>query len=171
MMNRTYTIAFRLLFASVVLCVCLATISLAQTPTPTPTPPANPFAPEKAPPLPEGMTGSDTNDPRAKLAPGVYNAGEVSVGMKHLMLLKKPDAFQLGSTDPDSPKVNKTLGTVLGVADPSKLPQSMKLALAGLAFANSDLAFQGNRLFLGNFYGMNIYDISNPARTKLLTSM
>jgi hypothetical protein len=148
----------------------------AQTPSPTPTPtPAaaqqNPFAPQPAPPLPAGMMGSDVNDPRAKLSPGMYDAGEAAVGLKHLMLLKKPDAFELGATDPNDPKVNKTLTTVLGIADPAKTPGAIKLVLAGLGFANSDMAFQGNRLFLGNFYGMNIYDISNPAKTTLLTSM
>jgi hypothetical protein len=117
------------------------------------------------------MTGSDANDPRTKLSPGMYDAGEAAVGMKHVMLLKKPDAFELGASDPNDPKVNKTLTTVLGVGDPSKMPSGIKLVLAGLGFANSDLAFQGNRLFLGNFYGVNIYDISNPAKTSLLTSM
>ena len=33
------------------------------------------------------------------------------------------------------------------------------------------MAFQGNHLFLGNFYGMSIYDISNPSKPTLLTSM
>src|SRR5208282_6767086 len=61
------------------------------------------FAPEPAPALPPGMTGSDANDPRAKLAPGLYDAGEASMGIDHLLLLKKPDAFQLGSSDPDDP--------------------------------------------------------------------
>ncbi len=51
------------------------------------------------------MTGSDADDPRAKLAPGLYDAGEASMGIEHLLLLKKPDAFQLGATDPDDPKV------------------------------------------------------------------
>src|SRR5436853_1711530 len=51
------------------------------------------------------------------------------------------------------------------------MPGATKLVLAGLGFANSDIAFQGNRLFLGNFYGVNIYDISNPAQTSLVTSM
>ena len=116
------------------------------------------------------MTGSDANDPRAKLTPGMYDAGEASMGIKHLMLLKKPDAFQLGSDDPDNPKVQKTLG-LLGVGDSSKMPKPLQLVIAQLAFANSDLAFQGNHLFQGNFYGVNIYDISNPAKTTLLTSM
>ncbi len=183
-MNRVHTIAFRLLIASLVLCSCLTARTLAQTtspspqPSPTPTPEAkpadedggNPFAPEPAPPLPAGMTGSDAGDPRAKLTPGMYDAGETAMGMKHVMLFKKPDAFQLGSDDPDNPKVDKAL-KLIGVGDPSKMPKPIKLVIAGLAFANSDLAFQGNHLFQGNFYGVNIYDISNPAEIKLLTSM
>jgi hypothetical protein len=116
------------------------------------------------------MTGSDANDPRAKLAPGMYDAAETSMGLKHVVLIKKPDAFQLGSDDPDNPKVDKTLGQ-MGVGDPSKMPKPLKLVIAQLAFANSDIAFQGNHLFQGNFYGVNIFDISNPAKTTLLTSM
>ena len=178
-MNRVRTATVQLLAALVVLCSCFAAKTLAQTTSPSPAPSAtpaapqnaNPFAPQPAPPLPAGMTGSDVNDPRAKLSPGMYDAGEAAMGIKHLLLLKKPDAFELGSNDPNDPKVNKTLTTVIGVADPSKMPGATKLVLAGLGFANSDIAFQGNRLFLGNFYGVNIYDISNPAKTTLLTSM
>ncbi len=130
----------------------------------------DPQAPPQAPPLPAGMTGSDANDPRAKLTPGLYDAGETAKGMKHLLLLKKPGPFQLGSDDPASPKVQQTLG-VLGVSDTSKLPKPFQLVMAQLAFANSDLAFRGKHLFQGNFYGVSIYDISNPAKTKLVTSM
>jgi len=182
-MNRVPTMAFRLLVASVVFWSCFAARTQAQTPPPTQesskapeTKPANqegggnPFAPEPAAPLPAGMRGSDANDPRARLAPGMYDAAETSMGIKHLLLLKKPDAFQLGSADPDNPKVQKALG-LLGVRDSSKMPKPMQLVMAQLAFANSDLAFQGNHLFQGNFYGVNIYDISHPAKTTLLTSM
>jgi len=130
----------------------------------------NPFAPQPAPALPPGMTGSDVNDPRAKLTPGLYDAGEAAMGLKHLVLVKKPEAFDLGSTDPDSPKIEKTL-TQLGVGDPAKMPKAMRVVIAGLAFSNSDLAFQGNHLFQGNFYGVNIFDISDPANAKLLTSL
>src|SRR2546426_5521282 len=176
-MNRVQSIAWRILLASLVLGCWFSISTWAQPSSPSPAasaPPAapvNPFAPQPAPPLPAGMTGSDANDPRAKLSPGMYDAGETSMGLKHIMLLKKPDAFDLGSNDPNDPKVDKTLTTVLGVADPSKVPGATKLVFAGLAFANSDIAFQGNHLFLGNFYGVNIYDISNPAKTGLLTSM
>jgi hypothetical protein len=173
--------AFRLLVASLFL-LCFVGQMQAQTPSsqqsskPADSKPdqkkaeEDPFAPEQAPPLPAGMTGSDVNDPRAKLTPGVYDAGEAAKGMKHLLLFKKPDAFQLDSADPNNSKVQKTLG-MLGVTDPSKMPKPMQLVVAQLAFANSDLAFQGNHLFQGNFYGVNIYDISNPANAKLVTSM
>ena len=156
MTNRVHTIAVLQVF---LLCLCFAAVGLAQNnPSPTPRP------------MPPGMTGADTNDPRAKLSPGMYDAGEAAVGIKHLLLLKKPDAFQLGTTDAKSPRVKKTLGT-FGIPENAQLPPTAALSLAGLAFANSDMAFQGNRLFMGNFYGMNIYDISNPANAKLLTSM
>ena len=173
-MNRVRSFTFQLLIASVVLAFGFVVNTFAQTPSPTPTPaapPQNPFAPQPAPPLPSGMTGSDTSDPRATLKPGVYDAGEASSGLKHVMLLKKPDAFDLGTNNPADPKVDKTLTTVLGIGQPQQMPASIKLVLAGLGFANSDLAFQGNKLFLGNFYGVNIYDISNPAKASLMTSM
>jgi hypothetical protein len=178
-MNQVRTIAFRLAATTFVLCSCLVAAALAQTPSPSPTPEAkptpannsNPFGLESAPPLPAGMAGSDTSDPRYKLSPGMYDAGETAMGLKHLTLIKKPEAFELGTTDPNDPKVDKSLTTVLGIGEPSKVPVTMKLVLAGLGFANSDLAFQGNHLFQGNFYGVSIYDISNPAQTKLLTAM
>jgi len=181
-MTRLHTYTFRLLIAIVLFCSLLAVRSQAQTPAASPEPTkapdtkaaaqedADPFAPEPAAPLPAGMTGSDASDPRAKLAPGMYDAAETSMGIKHINLFKKPDAFQLGSDDPDNPKVKKTLG-LLGIPDASKMQKSTQLVIAQLAFANSDLAFQGNHLFQGNFYGFNIYDISNPAKANLLTSV
>ena len=128
------------------------------------------FSPQPAPPLPQGMTGSDPNDPRAKLSPGLYDAGEAAMGIKHLLLLKKPEAFELGSDNPDDPKVQKIV-TQLGMGNNPKIPKAAHLMIAQLAFANSDLAFQGNHLFQGNFYGVSIYDVSNPASAHLLTSI
>jgi hypothetical protein len=194
-MNRVRSVAFRIAVVAAICCFFGVSRMPAQTPaTPpastTPEPPKadaakdaqaskdgededddkNPFAPEPAPALPPGMTGSDATDPRAKLTPGLYDAGETSLGLKHLTLVKKPDAFQLGSSDPDDPKVQKTISQ-LGMRRAAKMPKEMQLVIAQLAFANSDLAFQGNHLFQGNFYGVSIYDISNPAKTALLTSL
>ncbi len=187
-MNRVPSLALRVLGAALIFCFGVsrmqgqtpATPPQARTQKPATASPAqepketeeeeNPFAAEPAPTLPAGMTGSDANDPRAKLTPGLYDAGETSMGIKHLLMLKKPDAFQLGVADPDDPKVQKTIGQ-LGVRNITKMPKPLQLVIAQLAFANSDFAFQGNHLFQGNFYGVNIFDISNPANTTLLTSL
>ena len=40
-----------------------------------------------------------------------------------------------------------------------------------LNFANSDLAFSGHHLFIGNFNGFNVYDLENPKKPKLLASI
>ena len=181
-MKRLPSLTFRMIMAAIILCSGVSRMH-AQTQAPAAPPPAqesanppdgdeNPFAPQPAPPLPAGMSGSDVNDPRFKLTPGLYDAGEASMGMKHLVLVKKPDAFQLGADQPDDPKVQKTV-TQLGIAggDLSKIPKELLMVIAQLAFANSDLAFQGNYLFQGNFYGVSIYDISNPAQTAIVTSM
>jgi len=183
-MNRIPIITLRLLGVATCLLFGVSRMQAQAPPKPTP-PPAqgaadaddddddndNPFLPQPAPALPPGMTGSDANDPRAKLKSGLYDAGEAAMGIKHLLLLKKPDAFQLGASDPDDPKVQKMVGQ-LGVGNLlSKISKPMHVVLAQLAFSNSDLAFQGNHLFQGNFYGMNIYDISHPANAKLLTTM
>ena len=147
-------IAFRLLLTSLVLCSSFLLMVPAQTPTPSPSPSQqatkpddkqakeeNPFAPEPAPTLPPGMTGSDTNDPRSHLKAGMYDAGEAALGIKHLMLLKKPDAFQLGAKDPNDPKVQKVLGMFgANAADLAKIPKTVQLVTAQLAFAHSDLS-------------------------------
>jgi hypothetical protein len=172
-------LAFRLAGVALAAIVLSPRVHAQQPQPPAPQPPAqaqededkNPFAPEPAAPLPAGMTGSDANDPRAKLAPGLYDAGVASMGLKHLLLLKKPDAFQMGTVDPDDPKVEKTLGQLGVPAALLKGPKSLRMAIAELAFANSDLAFQGNHLFEGNFYGVNIYDVKNPAKAALVTSL
>jgi len=170
--HRTLAIAF----ASALLCCSVAE---AQTPTAPATPAApaakpaeaqNPFAPEAAPPLPPGMTGSTTNDPRVGLKAGWYDAGEAAMGMEHIAFLKKPAAFQISATSADDPIVQRTL-TMLGVGDTSKMPKAMQPVIAQLAFANSDFAFQGTHLFQGNFYGVNFYDISDPSKISLITSL
>ncbi len=184
-MNRLLRIAFQMMLAVIFLCAGLGSARAQEPPKQDQTKPDaakqepskkedeeedNPFAPQPAPVLPPGMTGSDVTDPRYKLTPGLYDAGEAAVGIKHLLLVKKPDAFQLGVNDPDDPKVLKMVQQ-MGVSNIAKIPKPIQLVIAQLAFSNSDMAFEGNHLFMGNFYGMNIFDISDPAKTSLMTSM
>jgi hypothetical protein len=195
-MNRAQCVAFRLAGVAAAAILLCFSVSGIQAQMAAPTPPGaqapaqeaapagapadadksdedrNPFAPAPAPPLPPGMTGSNASDPRFSLTPGLYDAGESSMGMKHLLLVKKPDAFQLGTDQPDDPKVQKTIGQLgIGGGMVAKMPKELQLVIAQLAFSNSDLAFQGNHLFQGNFYGINIYDISDPSKAAIVTSM
>lgn len=156
-MSRVKTTVFNFIAVLFILFGCLVVVTQAQQGL------------EPPPKLPAGMKGSNPNDPRTKLKPGVFDAGEAAFGIKHVTLLKKPEAFDVG-VDPNSPKVATAL-KALGVPPNAPIPPAVKMSFAPLAFANSDLAFQGNKLFLGNFYGFNIYDISNPSATKLLTSV
>jgi hypothetical protein len=176
-MKRKQALGFHLAGAAIALAILNSTVVTlrAQAPTAPAVKPAapdeeeDPFAPQPVPPLPPGMTGSTTNDPRVGLKPGLYDAGEVTMGMEHIAFLKKGDAFQLPASQPDDPTVQKTLD-ILGV-NKARMPKPMQLVIAQLAFANSDFAFQGTHLFQGNFYGVNFYDIGNPEKISLITSL
>ncbi|HYW13413.1 MAG TPA: hypothetical protein VE871_15745 [Longimicrobium sp.] len=42
---------------------------------------------------------------------------------------------------------------------------------ADFGFSNTDLAFQGNHVFMGNYNGFLVYDISNPSNPRLRASV
>jgi hypothetical protein len=80
-------------------------------------------------------------DPRVGLKPGYYDAGMAAKGMELVSALPKPAGFD----DPN--------GT------------------GGLAFANSDIAFHKELLVLGNFNGINIFNVEDPRHVKHQLSM
>jgi hypothetical protein len=177
-MRRKQALGFHLVGAALALAFLNSTMVplRAQAPTAPAAKPAvpeedeeDPFAPQPVAPLPPGMTGSTTTDPRVGLKSGLYDAGEAAMGMEHIAFLKKGDAFQLKSSQADDPAVQKTLD-ILGV-NKARIPKRLQPVIAQLAFANSDFAFQGTHLFQGNFYGVNFYDIANPAKISLITSL
>ena len=65
-----------------------------------------------------------------------------------------------GVTDAEAGKVS------LGLQHLSNTPKPT--AVSG---TNSDMAFQGNYAFIGNFNGVNIYNIANPAAPALVTAI
>jgi hypothetical protein len=157
-MTQTHQILSRFLTSFLFLCSGFVIFTNGQaSATPTPA-------------LPPGMVGSSTTDPRAKLSAGLFDAGVAAMGMRHLQLIQKPDAFTLGSEEADNPKLKSLLAS-LGIADTSKMPLAAQLGIARGAFTNSDLAFQGNHVFVGNYYGINIYNIADPSDASLVTSL
>ena len=76
-------------------------------------------------------------DPRVGLKPGLYDAGMAFRGLELVAAARKPAALE------DS-------------AGPGNF-----------LYMNSDLAFRGNFVFQGNFYGFQVWDISTPATPTL----
>jgi len=109
------------------------------------------------------------DDPRVGLKAGLYDAGEASFGMERLISLPKPAGFapdlaSIAAFDAAPAPPPPPAGT-----PPARGPQSGPRANYG--GTNSDLAFEGPTLFVGNYFGINFYDISNPAKIKLITSV
>src|SRR6185295_12100461 len=106
-------------------------------------------------------------DPRVGLKPGLHDAGEAAWNLERVSSLPKPDGF----FDPKAPGGNPAPPE----RDP-KLPPEPEapfdpVASNRLGFTNSDLAFQGNHTFVGNYHGFNTYDVERPNRPKLLASV
>ena len=80
-------------------------------------------------------------DPRVGLAPGFEAPGVAANGLELLANRAKPAGF----FDPANP--------------------------GSFAFVNSDLAFQGDHAFVGNFNGFQIYNISDPANPTIRTAV
>jgi hypothetical protein len=76
-------------------------------------------------------------DPRVGLSAGYLDAGQAARGMRLVVHRENPQGF-----------FN---------------PQNR----GDFAFANSDLAFRGNLLFMGGYAGFQVWDISNPANPRV----
>jgi len=114
---------------------------------------------------------ADANDPRVGLKAGLRDAGEAARNMKRISSLPKPEGF----FDPANPG-----GTAIPPERDPKLPPEPRpdpnspaaVAQANmLGYANSDLAFSGNHVFMGSFHGFTTYDIERPSKPKLAASV
>jgi len=152
-----------------IIAACLVA-GLAQTPAPQEPAPVQ----KKAPVPPKVIdTGVSTNprtgkeDPRVGLKAGLYDAGEAAFGLERLASLSKPSGFAPGDVvvTPGPPPVPPPNDS----PDPAaRLPQAAPNTYGS---TNSDLAFSGNHLFVGNYNGINVYDIDNPRKVKIITSL
>jgi hypothetical protein len=106
------------------------------------------------------------NDPRVGLKGGVTDAGVAADGMKLVLNLPKPPGFAAGTTPQEkAPAPAPTTPAPLG---PDGKPRVRALQLGS---TNSDLAFKDHYVVVGNYNGFNIYDIADPTKTTLKTSV
>jgi len=135
--------------------VCAAQEPAARPPEPIPNPP-------KSTVYVNPRSGSD--DPRVGLKGGLYDAAEAIFGFEKMASLPKPPGFAPGDSiivpaPPPPPPM------------PGEEPRPPQGNPNQYGSTNSDMAFSGNHLFVGNYNGINTYDIDNPGKVKLRTSL
>src|SRR5262245_43881492 len=109
-----------------------------------------------------------SSDPRVGLKPGLRDAGKVARHLELVASMPKPPGF----FDPNAPAGEPTPAERPDDDKPEpSTPEPAPSPRSQLAFANSDFAFQGEHLFLGNFNGFNTYDIEDPKRARLIASV
>ncbi len=121
--------------------------------------------PNPPPPMVYSNPRAGADDPRVGLKGGLYDAGEAAFGMQRVATLPKPPGFAPGS-DATAPPPEPTPEP--GAPAGGRGGRGMGVQYGS---TNSDLAFSGNHLFVGNYNGINFYDIDNPGKIKLRTSI
>ncbi len=114
----------------------------------------------------QDRAGTGSTDPRIGLKAGLRDAGEAARNMERISGLSKPEGFfnpKVPAGEPTPPE--RPPGAPEETPNPAQPPQG------GLSFANSDLAFAGNNLFVGNYVGFNTYDIENSKKPRLRGSV
>ncbi|MEZ2346659.1 LVIVD repeat-containing protein [Terriglobus sp. RCC_193] len=106
------------------------------------------------------------NDPRVGLKGGVTDAGVAAQGMELVLNLPKPPGFAAGTTPQE--KAPAPVPAAPAPLGPDGKPRQRALQLGS---TNSDLAFKDHYVVVGNYNGFNIYDIADPTKTTLKTSV
>src|SRR5262245_38253916 len=132
-------------------------------------------------------SSSTPADPRVGLKPGFRDAGEAARNMQRVATLPKPEGFfdpkaPAGPVTPPeqpvppdgTPAAAERDNTETPPADPNAppgAPGAQPNRNPAILFANSDLAFSGDLMFVGNFNGFTVYNIENGSKPKLLSSV
>jgi hypothetical protein len=100
------------------------------------------------------------NDPRVGLHGGFMDASIAADGMALVVNVPKPKGFAPGTTPQEA------------VPPPAAVPGApVRPVRAQFGSTNSDLAFSGKYVFVGNYNGFNAYDVSDPSKPKLVSSV
>jgi len=132
---------------------------------------------------------TSSTDPRVGLKAGFHDAGEAARNMEVIASLPKPEGFFDPKTpagasipaervpnsptgasveDPPDPNANAAAPTP---PRPGAPPPFDPVAANRPSFANSDLAFSGDMVFVGNYHGFNTYDIERADKPRLVSSV
>ena len=118
------------------------------------------------------------SDPRVGLKGGLRDAGQAARNMELVSSLPKPAGFfdpkqPAGEASPperDTSKLDPDAGAV-ALQQRQEEDRRRNRSANTLSFSNSDIAFSGNHLWMGNYHGFNTYNIENARRPRLLASV
>ena len=120
-------------------------------------------------------------DPRVGLAPGFRDAGVAASNMELVTTLPKPEGFydpeapagrpRPPRTPPATPAADSAAPAPAASEQPQPEAPAPPRPGSGLSFSNTDLAFSGEHLFMGNYHGFNIYSVEDAERAELLSSI
>jgi hypothetical protein len=116
------------------------------------------------------VAAQERADPRVGLKAGLRDAGQAARNMELVASLPKPEGFY----DPKQPAGEPTPPERPAGSEPAPAPAtgpSRAARSSGLNFANSDMAFSGTLMFLGNFNGFNAFEVEDPRKPRLLASV
>lgn len=110
------------------------------------------------------VMATSTVDPRQGLAAGLEDAGTAILNLKLVQEIAMPDGFY----EPNSlwaPAVEMALVEKLQKGEEVERPPSP------ISFANTDLAFSGDKIVMGNFHGFNIYQAGEQDKLDHVVSV
>ncbi|MFN4287358.1 MAG: DUF305 domain-containing protein [Brevundimonas sp.] len=115
------------------------------------------------------MLRARSSDPRVNLRPGFRDAGEAIYNMELLASLPKPTGFY----DPSNPE-----GLPMRVPAPSEDGDARRgtadltsRRAPFLSFANTDMAFSGDLLAVGNYHGVQLYRMGDGPAPELISAI
>jgi len=112
-----------------------------------------------------------SSDPRAGLAPGLFDAEEAILNLELVVSQRKPPGFY----DPNNPAARgaAALKNELDEEDKPKTTQKSANALRYpmLSFSNTDMAFSDDLLVTGSYHGFNMYQLQDSGIPNLVSSV
>ena len=113
----------------------------------------------------DAMLAQLTVDPRVGLAAGFDDAGEAIWNMALVATRPKPDGFFDRNAEAEREEEDEEDDAE--EAEEEETPRRRGM----LNFGNTDLAFAGDRVFVGSHHGFNTYRVEVPASPQLVTSV
>ena len=116
-----------------------------------------------------------SNDPRAGLAPGLFDAEEAILNLELVVSQRKPPGFY----DPNNPAARGAAALEEESAKESDEENKPKptqksanaLRYPMLSFSNTDMAFSGDLLVTGSYHGFNMYQLQDSGIPNLVSSV